>query len=71
MYLGDRIGWRFSETLREVWPNLMGEWVWSKAVFGEEANPQVDEVQNLRFFWLNANCHLLIAAFLTFFLQIP
>ncbi|HEY6352761.1 MAG TPA: RiPP maturation radical SAM C-methyltransferase [Candidatus Angelobacter sp.] len=43
MYLGDRIGWRFSETLAEVWPNLMGEWVWSKAAFGDEANPQVDQ----------------------------
>jgi ribosomal peptide maturation radical SAM protein 1 len=43
MYLGDRIGWRLSESLAEVWPNLMGEWVWSKAAFEAEANPEVDE----------------------------
>lgn len=43
MYLGDRIGWRFSESLAEVWPNLMGEWVWSKAAFGPDANPHVEE----------------------------
>ena len=42
MYLGDQIGWRLSESLAEVWPNLMGEWVWSKAAFGEEANTDVD-----------------------------
>lgn len=42
MYLGDQIGWRLSESLADVWPNLMGEWVWSKAAFGEEANPDVD-----------------------------
>ncbi|HEX5433661.1 MAG TPA: RiPP maturation radical SAM C-methyltransferase [Candidatus Angelobacter sp.] len=43
MYLGDQIGWRLSESLAEVWPNLLGEWVWSKAAFGDEANEEVDE----------------------------
>jgi ribosomal peptide maturation radical SAM protein 1 len=38
MYLGHQIGWRLAETLAEVWPNLVGEWIWSKAAFGEEAN---------------------------------
>jgi ribosomal peptide maturation radical SAM protein 1 len=42
-YLGTHIGWRLSETLAEVWPSLVGEWVWSKAAFGEEANPDVEE----------------------------
>lgn len=43
MYLGTHIGWSLGETLAEVWPNLAGEWVWSKAAFGEEANPDVEE----------------------------
>ncbi len=43
MYLGTQIGWRLSESLAEVWPSLVGEWVWSKAAFGEEANPDVEE----------------------------
>jgi hypothetical protein len=43
MYLGDQIGWRLSESLAEVWPTLMGEWIWSKAAFGEEANNDVAE----------------------------
>jgi ribosomal peptide maturation radical SAM protein 1 len=43
MYLGTHIGWPLSESLAEVWPSLVGEWVWSKAAFGEEANPEVEE----------------------------
>ncbi len=43
MYLGTHIGWRLSENLAEVWPTLVGEWVWSKAAFGDEANPDVEE----------------------------
>jgi len=43
MYLGNQIGWRLSESLAEVWPSLVGEWVWSKAAFGEEANTEVEE----------------------------
>jgi len=43
MYLGTHIGWRLSESLAEVWPNLVGEWIWSKAAFGEEANPEVEQ----------------------------
>jgi ribosomal peptide maturation radical SAM protein 1 len=38
MYLGNQIGWRLAETLADVWPCLVGEWIWSKAAFGEEAN---------------------------------
>jgi ribosomal peptide maturation radical SAM protein 1 len=43
MYMGTHIGWRLSESLAEVWPSLVGEWIWSKAAFGEEANPEVEE----------------------------
>ena len=42
MYLGDQIGWRLSESLAEVWPTLMGEWIWSRAAFGDEANNDVE-----------------------------
>ena len=37
MYFGAQVGWRLSETMAEVWPNLLGEWIWSKAAFGDEA----------------------------------
>jgi len=42
MYLGSHVGFQLSESLSDVWPNLIGEWVWSKAAFGDEANPDVD-----------------------------
>jgi len=43
MYLGSQIGWRMSETIADVWPSLVGEWIWSKAAFGDEANTDDDE----------------------------
>jgi ribosomal peptide maturation radical SAM protein 1 len=35
MYFGTHVGWRMNETLAEVWPSLIGEWIWTKAAFGE------------------------------------
>ena len=43
MYLGSQIGWRISETIADVWPSLVGEWIWSRAAFGDEANTDDDE----------------------------
>jgi ribosomal peptide maturation radical SAM protein 1 len=43
MYLGNQIGWRISETIADVWPSLVGEWIWSKAAFGDEINTDDDE----------------------------
>jgi len=43
MYLGNQIGWRLSETIADVWPSLVGEWIWSKAAFGDEANTDDEE----------------------------
>jgi ribosomal peptide maturation radical SAM protein 1 len=43
MYLGSQIGWCISETIADVWPSLVGEWIWSKAAFGDEANTDDDE----------------------------
>jgi len=36
MYFGTHVGWRMNEVLAEVWPSLIGEWIWSKAAFGEQ-----------------------------------
>ncbi len=38
MYLGNQIGWRMAETIADVWPCLVGEWIWSKVAFGDQAN---------------------------------
>ena len=36
MYFGSRIGWDVSETIADVWPSMVGEWIWTKAAFGDE-----------------------------------
>lgn len=36
MYFGERIGWTVSETIADVWPSMVGEWIWTKAAFGDE-----------------------------------
>jgi ribosomal peptide maturation radical SAM protein 1 len=33
MYFGTHVGWRMNEVLAEVWPSLIGEWIWTKAAF--------------------------------------
>jgi ribosomal peptide maturation radical SAM protein 1 len=43
MYMGNQIGWRMAETMADVWPCLVGEWIWSKAAFGEDANTKDEE----------------------------
>lgn len=42
MYFGERIGWRVSETIADVWPCMVGEWIWTKAAFGGEIEPRDD-----------------------------
>ena len=37
MYFGAHVGWRINETLADVYPSMVGEWIWSKAAFGEFA----------------------------------
>jgi ribosomal peptide maturation radical SAM protein 1 len=39
MYFGERIGWKVSETIADVWPSMVGEWIWTKAAFGDEIEP--------------------------------
>ena len=43
MYFGTQVGWPISETIADVWPTLVGEWIWSKAAFGDEATTNDDE----------------------------
>jgi ribosomal peptide maturation radical SAM protein 1 len=38
MYFGTHVGWRINETLSDVYPCMLGEWIWTKAAFGDFAN---------------------------------
>lgn len=35
MYFGAQVGWRINETLSDVYPCMLGEWIWTKAAFGD------------------------------------
>lgn len=37
MYFGTFVGWRINETLSDVYPSMIGEWLWTKAAFGDFA----------------------------------
>ncbi len=37
MYFGTQVGWRVNETLADVYPSMVGEWIWTKAAFGDFA----------------------------------
>ncbi len=43
MYMGHQVGWRIAETVADVWPCLVGEWIWSKVAFGDQANTKDNE----------------------------
>ena len=38
MYFGTHVGWRINETISDVYPCMLGEWIWTKAAFGDFAN---------------------------------
>lgn len=38
MYFGTYAGWRITEALSDVYPCMVGEWIWTKAAFGDFAN---------------------------------
>src|SRR5215470_2019171 len=42
MYFGTHIGWKLNETLADVWPSMVGEWIWGKTAFGDDA-PQCED----------------------------
>jgi ribosomal peptide maturation radical SAM protein 1 len=43
MYFGTRIGWRVNEAIADVWPSMVGEWIWTKAAFGDEMEARDEE----------------------------
>ena len=38
MYFGTRVGWRINEALADVYPCMVGEWIWTRAAFGDFAD---------------------------------
>jgi ribosomal peptide maturation radical SAM protein 1 len=38
MYFGTHAGWRINEALSDVYPCMVGEWIWTKAAFGDFAD---------------------------------
>jgi ribosomal peptide maturation radical SAM protein 1 len=40
MYFGTYVGWRINEALSDVYACMVGEWLWSRAAFGEFANDE-------------------------------
>ena len=61
MYLGTHLGWQMNEVLAEVWPSLIGEWIWTKAAFGEhEEDPEYFEIfeRNFRTISKLAGCSI-------------
>lgn len=38
MEFGKRAGWKLNDALSNVYPSMVGEWIWSKAAFGEVAS---------------------------------
>ncbi|HEX3248659.1 MAG TPA: RiPP maturation radical SAM C-methyltransferase [Pyrinomonadaceae bacterium] len=38
MYFGTHVGWRINETLSDVYPCMLGEWIWTRAAFGDFAD---------------------------------
>ena len=38
MYFGTHIGWSINEAIADVWPSMVGEWIWTKAAFGDEVD---------------------------------
>jgi len=43
MYFGTHIGWKINEAIADVWPSMVGEWIWTKTAFGDEVESDKDE----------------------------
>ncbi|MGH9822073.1 MAG: RiPP maturation radical SAM C-methyltransferase [Blastocatellia bacterium] len=43
MYFGNLIGWRVNESIADVWSSMVGEWIWTKAAFGDELKADDDQ----------------------------
>ncbi len=55
MYFGTFVGWRVNETFADVYASMVGEWLWTKAAFGDFAND--DEYFDIYHNNLEAICH--------------
>lgn len=55
MYFGNFVGHRINETLSDVYPCMVGEWIWTKAAFGDFADD--DEYFEIYRHSLQAICH--------------
>jgi len=40
MYFGTHVGWNINETIADVYPCMVGEWIWTKAAFGDFADEE-------------------------------
>jgi ribosomal peptide maturation radical SAM protein 1 len=40
MYFGTHVGWRMNEALADVYPCMVGEWLWARAAFGDFADDE-------------------------------
>jgi ribosomal peptide maturation radical SAM protein 1 len=40
MYFGTHVGWRINEVISDVYPSMIGEWIWTKAAFGDFADDE-------------------------------
>ncbi len=38
MYFGTQVGWHINEALADVYPCMVGEWIWARAAFGDFAD---------------------------------
>ncbi|HMF55341.1 MAG TPA: hypothetical protein VK619_03190, partial [Pyrinomonadaceae bacterium] len=38
MYFGTHIGWQINETISDVYPCMVGEWIWTRAAFDDFAD---------------------------------
>src|SRR5215470_1594352 len=43
MYFGEHIGWQINEAIADVWPSMVGEWIWTRAAFGDEIDSDRSE----------------------------
>ena len=55
MYFGTHVGWRINEALSDVYPCMVGEWIWTKAAFGDFADD--DEYVEIYRSNLESICH--------------
>ncbi len=61
LHFGKLVGWQLNDALANVYPSMVGEWIWSKTVFGE-VRPDTEYVQqyqsNLESICRAGNCTL-------------